>query len=53
MILWPQVSKALNEDNVAIKWLMENPRQSYEIFNDLDALEKTDIRRTIAMDPVR
>ena len=53
MILWPQVSKALNEDKVTTKWLMENPKQSCEIFNDLDALEKTDIGRTIAMDPVR
>lgn len=53
MILWPQVSKALEEDRVAMKWLMGIPKQGYEIFDHLDALEKTDIRRTIAIDPVR
>lgn len=51
--MWPQISKAFKEDRVAMKWLMGNPKQRYEIFDSLDALEKTDIRRTIAIDPIR
>ena len=36
-----------------MKWLKEHPKQTYNIFDELDALPANDIRRTIAMDPRR
>ena len=40
-------------DREAMKWLKAQSKQSYKIFDELDALPSNDIRRTIAMDPKR
>ena len=53
MILWRQVASALNRDTKARQWLKDRPNQGYEIFKDLIDLPPDNIRKTIAMDPVR
>ena len=40
-------------DQEATKWLKEQSKQTYKIFDELAALPANDIRRTIAMDPKR
>lgn len=40
-------------DQTAMKWLKEQSKQTYKIFDELDVLPANDIRRIIAMDPKR
>lgn len=45
--------KALQKDKDAAQWLMLQANTGYEIFDTLSDLSNNDIRRTIAMDPIR
>ena len=45
--------KALEDDKDTAQWLMRQANPGYEIFDTLSDLPKNDIRRTIAMDPIR
>lgn len=53
MLLWQTPQERIREDAATLKWVQDFEGKSYDILNQVIALNETDIRRLIALEPHR